>query len=253
MGRREPAHLFCVAAYAGPSFLRRNFGAMPGVQRNMNRFLLAAALLVTSAASAKDVEHSFQSAVPRGAVQRVVIAIPAGNFTIRNGAPNQLAVAGIASRDFDSAKERAWAQKVVNDTSVELVVNGAEAIVRRKFGPNAQAWRAQKFTGLDLRIDLPPGMDVDFDTTAGEIEMNGDFGDVDIDLRAGEVDIRMPRSRVRELNASCRIGEVRTHLGNQLVTREGVLPGKTHFFNAQGTAHVNVHVTAGEVDVMLTQ
>jgi hypothetical protein len=31
------------------------------------------------------------------------------------------------------------------------------------------------------------------------------------------------------------------------------MPGKTHFFNAQGTAHVNVHVTAGEVDVTLTQ
>lgn len=45
----------------------------------------------------------------------------------------------------------------------------------------------------------------------------------------------------------------RAHLGTQVVTREGVLPGKTHFFNAQGTAHVNVHVTAGEVDVMLTQ
>src|SRR5687768_5232581 len=172
----------------------------------MNRFtILAAALLATSTASAKDVTHAFQTAVPRGAVQRVVIAIPAGSFTIRNGAANQLALAGIASRDFDTAKERTWAQKVVNDTSVEFVVNGAEAIVRRKFGRNAQSWRAQKFTGLDLRIDLPPGMDVDFDTTAAEIEMNGDFGDVDIDLRAGEVDLRIPRKRVRELNASCRI------------------------------------------------
>jgi hypothetical protein len=220
----------------------------------MNRFtILAAALLATATASAKDVTHAFQAAVPRGAVQRVVIAIPAGSFTIRNGAANQLALSGVASRDFDTAKERTWAQKVVNDTSVEFVVNGAEAIVRRKFGKNAQSWRAQKFTGLDLRIDLPPGTDVDFNTTAAEIEMNGDFGDVDIDLRAGEVDVRMPRSRVRELNASCRVGEVRTHLGNEIVTREGVMPGKTHFFNAQGTAHVNVHVTAGEVDVTLTQ
>jgi len=159
----------------------------------------------------------------------------------------------VASRDYDGPKEALWAQKVVNDTSVEIVVNGAEAIVRRKFAKNAQSFRAQKFTGIDLRLDLPPGMDVDFDTAAGEIDMAGNFGDIDVDLRAGEVDIRTPRSRVRELNASCRVGEVRTHLGNEIVTREGLFPGKTHFFNAAGTAHVNVHVTAGEVDVTLTQ
>lgn len=215
--------------------------------------VLAATLGIAATAAAKDVTHEFQSAVARGAVQRVVIAIPAGSFTIRNGAADRLALSGIASRDFDGAKEKAWAQKVVDDTSVEIVVNGAEAVVRRKFGRNAQSWRAQKFTGLDLRIDVPAGTDVDFDTYAGEIDMSGDFGDVDVDMRAGEVDLRIPRSRVRELNASCRIGEVRAHLGNEIVTREGVFPGKTHFFNAQGTSHVNVHVTAGEVDVMLTK
>lgn len=220
----------------------------------MNRLtILAAALLAASPLAAKDVTHAFQSSVPRAGVQRIVIAIPAGSFTIRNGATDRLALAGVASRDFDTSKEKLWAQKVVNDTSVEFVVNGAEAIVRRKFGQNAQSWRAQKFTGLDLRIELPPGMDVDFDTSAAEIEMTGDFGDIDIDLRAGEVDLRLPRTRVRDLNASCRVGEVRTHLGNEVITREGILPGKTHFFNAQGTSHVNVHVTAGEVDVTLTQ
>ena len=122
-------------------------------------------------------------------MQRVVIDISAGSFTIRNGAGDRLALSGIASRDYDGSKEAIWAQKVVDDTSVEIVVNGAEAIVRRKFGKNAQSFRAQKFTGIDLRLDLPTGMDVDFDTSAGEIDMDGDFGDIDIDLRAGEVDV----------------------------------------------------------------
>jgi hypothetical protein len=218
-------------------------------------FILAAslAILIATPAAAKDATHEFRAAVSRGAVQRVVIAISAGSFTIRNGASDRLSLSGRASRDYDGSKEALWAQKVVNDTSVEFVVNGAEAIVRRKFGKNAQSFRAQKFTGIDLRLELPPGMDVDFDTAAGEIDMAGHFGDIDVDLRAGEVDIRIPRSRVRELNASCRVGEVRTHLGIEIVTREGLFPGKTHFFNAAGTAHVNVHVTAGEVDVTLTQ
>ncbi len=215
--------------------------------------LLSAALLVATAASADDVEHKFQSVVPRGQVQRVLIDIPAGSFTIRNGSATHIGVSGVASRDYDGRNERIWAQKVVNDTSVEVYVNGAEAVVRRKFGRNADSWRAQKFTGIDLRLDLPPGVDLEFDTTAGEVDVAGDFGDVDIDLRAGEVDVRVPRVKVRELNASCRIGEVRTNLGTEVVSKEGVLPGRTHYFNAKGKTRVNVHVTAGEVDVTLMQ
>jgi hypothetical protein len=215
-----------------------------------NSFLLAT-LLLASVATGKDAEHTFQTVVPRGQVQRVVIDLPQGAFTVRNGSATQLALSGVASRDYDGARERIWAQRVVNDTSVEIYVNGTEAIVRRKFGKNAQSWRAQKFTGIDLRLDLPPGVDVAFETSAGEVDLAGDFGHVDIDLRAGEINVRMPRAKVRELNASCRIGEVRTNLGREIVTREGILPGKAHYFNAAGRVNVNTHVTVGEVDVTL--
>lgn len=214
--------------------------------------VLAATLLAATAVFAdEDVEHKFQSLVSRGQVQRVVIDVPHGSFTIRNGSPNHIGVSGVASRDYDGQHERIWAQKVVNDTSVEVYVNGPEAVVRRKFGSNADSWRSQKFTGIDLRLDLPPGVDIEFDTTAGEIDVDGDFGDVSIDLRAGEVDVRLPRAKVREMNASCRVGEVRAHLGNEVITKEGILPGRTHYFNPKGKSHVNVHVTAGEVDVKL--
>jgi hypothetical protein len=217
----------------------------------MRNLVLAAVLLTTSAATAADVEHAFQAVAPRAGVQRVIIEIPAGDFTIRNGPANQLGLSGIASRDYDSARERAWAQKVVNDTAVEFVVNGAEARVRRKFGANAQSFRAQKFTGIDLRLELPAGIDVEFDTTAGDIDVAGTFGDLNIDLRAGDIDVRVPRASVRELNASCRVGEVRTNLGHEVVEREGIFPGKTHWFNSNGTTHVNVHATVGDVDVTL--
>jgi len=215
--------------------------------------LFGAALLFATAVAAEDVEHAFQTSVPRGQVQRVIIDIPFGEFTVRNGAPNAITVAGIASRDYDGQRERIWAQQVVNDTSVEIAVRGSEATVRRKFGEKAKSWRARKFTGIDVKIELPPGVDVRFETSAGEIDVSGHFGDLDIDLGAGEIDVRVPRSTVRELNASCRIGEVRTNLGTEIVTREGIFPGKTHFYNAGGRAHVNVHTTVGEVRVTLTQ
>jgi hypothetical protein len=212
----------------------------------------AALLTATVALADQDVTHAFHSSVPRGRVQRVVIDIPTGEFTLRTGAATTLALSGIASRDYDTAKERDWAQGVVNDTSVEFYVNGTEAVVRRRFGPKASSWRSQKFTGMDLRIDLPPGMDVTFETTAGEVDLDGQFGNVSLDMRAGEIKLRMPKTMVRELNASARIGEVRTHIGNDVTSREGILPGKTKYFNAGGKSVVNVHVTAGEVDVTLT-
>jgi hypothetical protein len=215
--------------------------------------ILAASLLLTASAFAADVEHKFQSAVARGAVRRVVIDVPHGNFTIRNGASDRIVAAGIASRDFDGKRERAWAQKVVNDTSIEIYVSGGEAVVKRKFGPNADSYRARKFTGIDLKLDLPPGVDIKFETSAGAVDVAGDFGHVDVDLRAGEVNIKIPRARVRALDASCRIGEVNTNLGTQLVSKEGLFPGRTHFFNAAGTSNVKAHVTVGEVNVTLTQ
>jgi hypothetical protein len=106
---------------------------------------------------------------------------------------------------------------------------------------------------MDLRIDLPPGIDVKFETSAGEVDIAGSFGDIDVDLGAGEIDVRVPRAAVRELKASCRIGEVRTNLGTEIVTKEGILPGRTSFFNASGKTHVHLHTTVGEVDVTLTR
>lgn len=220
----------------------------------MRKALLLAALLGAAATvAADDVEHKFQSVVPRGQVQRILIDIPAGTFTIRNGSADRLSLSGIASRDYDGQRERIWAQKVVDDTSVEIYVSGAQAILRRRFGRNADSWRAQKFTGIDLHLDVPPGVDLQFKTIAGEIDVAGDFGDVAADLRAGEVNVRVPRAKVRELNASCRVGEVRANVGTEIITKEGLFPGRTHYFNPKGKTHVNVHVTAGEVNVMLTQ
>jgi hypothetical protein len=215
--------------------------------------VLAGSLLLAASAFARDVEHKFQSVVPRGGVQRVIIDIPQGNFTIRNSTANQLVVAGIASRDFDGRREMEWAQKVVNDTSVEIYVSGTDAIVKRKFGPNAESYRARKFTGLDVRLELPAGVDVKFETSAGDVDLSGDFGHVDLDLRAGDVSIQMPKNRVRALDASCRIGEVKTNTGSQVITKEGLFPGRTHVFNAAGTSNVKAHVTVGEINVKLTE
>lgn len=213
---------------------------------------IAIALTAVTATAAQRVKHDFQSTVARGAVRRVVIDIPAADLTIRNGSADRLALSGTVTREPDSDRSRPEEQSIVNATSVEFYVSKDEAVVRRRFGPDAQSWRASMFSSYNLTLDLPPGVDVDILTTAGDVSLDGTFGDLDIDLRAGNVKVRMPKKVVRELTASARVGEVRTRIGDEVIQREGVFPGKTRYSNPSGKAILNVHVTAGEVDVELT-
>jgi hypothetical protein len=218
----------------------------------MRTAITALCLLAATAATADGrVSRRFESSVPRGRVQRVVVAIPAGEITIRNGAADRLAVSGLLSRDPDSERSRAKEQRIVNDTTVEIYVSGDEAIVRRRFGPEARSWRAEMFTAVDLELEVPRGMALEVETRAGDVTIEGSFGDVNVDLRAGEVNVEMPRAEVRELRASCRIGEVKTNVGGEIISREGIFPGQTRYVNASGKSIVSVHTTVGEVRVDL--
>jgi hypothetical protein len=216
-------------------------------------FLALALLLTAGAALADDeVTHSFSAAAPRGHVRRVFIDIPAGEVRIRNGA-GRIAISGTAERHFDGHGRRSKEQQIVDDISVEVVVNGDEAIVRRHFGPNAQSWSARSFhSAVDLTVELPPGVDVDVNTRYGAVNIDGAFGSIDTDLRAGDVHVRTPRSNVRDLNASVSIGEVHTYFGDHYIENEGVFPRVARFHNAAGRSDVNVRSTFGEVHVTLT-
>jgi hypothetical protein len=63
----------------------------------------------------------------------------------------------------------------------------------------------------------------------------------------------MPQREVRQLQATCRVGEVRTKIGDEIIEREGLFPGKTRYVNPTGKSIVALHVTAGEIRVTLTR
>ncbi len=220
------------------------------------RFLLAvAALLVAGAALADDeVTHTFAATAARAHVRRVVIDIPAGEVKIRNGATDRIAVRGTILRRFDGHRRREKEQQIVDDISAEVVINGDEATVRRRFGPAAQSWSARSHhSSVDISVELPPGVDVELSTRYGSVDIDGAFGSIDTDLRAGEVHLRTPRANVRDLDASVSVGEVHTYFGDHYIENEGLFPRAARFHNAAGRSNVNVHSTFGEVHVMLTQ
>jgi hypothetical protein len=216
---------------------------------------LAVTLVAATAHAGPHVTHSFNTTAPQGSVRRVLIDIEAGDIKIRNSTTGAINVIGVVKRESDY-DEREKNQRIVNDSSVEIYVSRDEAIVRRKFGANAQGWRAQTHnTDWDVTIEVPTGVSIDLGTRYGDIDIEGTYGNIDVDLRAGDIDVKTPRTAVRELVASCRVGEIHTHLGDEIIEREGLLPGKTRWVNknATGNSVVRVHATAGEVNVVLTK
>jgi hypothetical protein len=217
------------------------------------KLALVTLLLFTAPAYGRDLKNFVNASAPRGAIKRVIVDIRSGSISIRNSATNQIVVSGTIERDFDDYNRRDDEQRILDDIRVEITREGNDAIIGSRFGSQARGWKTRNLTAFDLDIEIPAGVHVQVDTRFGEVEIDGTFGDIDVNLRAGEIDIRTPRVNVRELSASCRVGEVRTDLGNRVVKREGVFPGRTEYFNEAGKTYVRAHVTAGEVDVVLTR
>ncbi|HVR40782.1 MAG TPA: hypothetical protein VMU84_16950 [Thermoanaerobaculia bacterium] len=238
----------------GPVFLQLSRGALVSPFMRNAAIALSLLFVAASAFADRDVSRSVSVKAPRGKVQRVFVDIPAGELHIRNSSDNSLIVDGVIRRNCDDSSSRARAQAIVDDTSIEVIVEGNEATIRRKLGTKAHSWSAENLTSFDLRVDLPKGVDVEVGTRFGEVRIEGTFGNVEADLRAGELEFRSPRAAVGELSASCTVGEVRTDLGDRIVDREGLFPGRTYFVNATGAkTRVKLHVTAGEVRVKLAQ
>src|SRR5207237_8813638 len=160
-------------------------------------FAAALALAAGSAAADQEVTHSFSTSVPRGHVRRVVVDIPAGEVKVRNGTAGTIALSGEIRRSYDGWRQRTKEQRIADDVDAEIYVNGDEAVVRRRFGSNAQSWSARSFhSGFEVKLDVPPGVDVILETKYGEVDLDGTFGNVECDPRPGELHVRRPRANV---------------------------------------------------------
>ena len=219
----------------------------------MRNFFVAVALLLAAGVARADhkVSRPFQASASAARVQLVDIAIPAGEVHVVNGGDGTIAIRGYARHNCDGRRSRAEQQRVIDDVSVRIRVEDGVAIIERTFGPNAQGWRAKKFSEFEITVEVPAGMAVDVGTMFGEVEARGRFGDLDIDLSAGDIDVELPRDSVRDLQASVRVGDVNVDSGSRRTGAEGIFPSTQRFVNPKGTAKVTLHATAGDVKVVL--
>ncbi|HUJ14675.1 MAG TPA: DUF4097 family beta strand repeat-containing protein [Thermoanaerobaculia bacterium] len=204
-------------------------------------------IVLVAATAAADVSHPVAASVRRGNIRRLIVDIAAGEISVRNGASDRIGVTGEVRRSGDHPGD----SRALANANVEITTDAGDAIIRGT--AHDRSWLGGMHTSYRLDIDVPRGMGVDLETKYGEVRLEGEFGDVNVDLRAGEIHVRTPRSAVKELNASVRIGEVHTDFGDDLEDHEGILPGSTHFINANGRSRIDVHTTVGELHVTLTK
>jgi len=218
------------------------------------RLMLSCAVLLLLAGSAMadpKISREFRVEAAAGSVQRVIVEIGVSELEIRNGPAGSIVAHGMVKREYESSEDIKKAQAILDQSDVEIEIDGSRAIIRRKLGRDADGWRVRNQTQFTVIVEIPVAVDVEVQQKVGEITVDGSFGNIDIDLGVGEVKIRTPKKNVREVSARARIGENRTHTGDRIITREGVLSGRTEFFNEGGTSRLHVAVGVGEIDIEL--
>ena len=205
----------------------------------MSTKIFLATLLFAGSAFAGD--RAFQTSVARDGVKRVVIALRAGDVKVRNGAADRISIHGTVHRDRTDVND-------LDRLVAGITVSGNVATIQ-PLAP--ERIRHRWNTNYDIVVEVPEGTSLQFESAAGEFNLDGSFGDVDLDIWAGDITMRSPRAAVRELSASVRVGEVHTNFPERSVDREGVLPGTTWYANALGRGKVYLHAMAGDVKVDL--
>ncbi len=185
-------------------------------------------------------------------IRKVRIEIPIAEIEVLNGPASAVELTGTIRQRYDGRDEQEWATDIVESTKLLLEVRGDVVFIRRETGPEARGWRAKKSpSSIRATIHVPTGIAVDIEQSIGEVDMNGSFGDIDLSIRIGEVSIRVPKRDIRHLSASAKIGEVKTNLGDRVITKEGLFAGETYYENEGGKHDLRARVQIGEIEIDL--
>ncbi len=222
----------------------------------MKRILATAVVgLFWSAALLADGEvvKDLRKSVSAKGIRQVRIEIPIAEIEVLNGPSTAVELTGTVRQRYDGRDDREWASEIVESTKITLEAAGDVVFLRRETGPEARGWRAKKSpSNIKAILHVPAGVAIDIEQSIGEVDINGSFGDIDLSIRIGEVSIRVPKRDIRHLSASAKIGEVKTNLGDRVITKEGLFAGETYYENETGRHDLRARVQIGEIEIELT-
>lgn len=212
-------------------------------------------LLIASVGLAdSEVGKTIRKTVSAEAVNDVSVEIRIAEMTIRTGPGKEIIVHGTIRREFGTTRGRQRATEIVNDTDIDVVVQGSRAFIREKLGPGARKRSARWVQSeVKLNITLPRNSDLDVEMNIGELEITGEFRNVTVEMNIGELTVKVPKKDIKELTAGVRIGEVHADLGERTISKEGILAGRTRYVSDTGDYVVDLSLDIGEIDVTLEE
>ena len=222
----------------------------------MKRFipLIVAVLLVTSGSVLAEtrVEHRFEKTISAEGIRRILVETKPSDITIRNGDSRTITVSATIGRDVSDERDVSIVQEIVNGIGIEIETVTSRATIRPKFSGKADTFsQRRKETHFRIEILVPTGTHVEVHQSVGEVDISGVFGDVDVSMRVGEIRIDLPKAKVRDLRARTKIGEVKTHFSDRIITREGIFPDAAIYENPAGDHTVRASLHIGDIDIRL--
>lgn len=215
--------------------------------------ILTSLLVSGSALAADRVERPIRATTDASLAERIVIDIPASSLVIGTHEEKTVSADGLAVRTYRGDRNRGEAESLLDEARVTMTRRGRTLYIERDLGYGDRFWNSPSATQFELSIQIPKGYPVEIDQRAGQIILEGEFGDLDVKLGAGDLELIMPEDLLGELDAATTIGELHTDLGSRVLEKSGVMAGSTSFVNPEGSSRVRLRVRAGALSVKLTE
>lgn len=106
---------------------------------------------------------------------------------------------------------------------------------------------------VDLRLSVPPGVEIEIQKGVGDTIVRNVSGDVDIEAGVGDVRVEMSERDVHSVHVESGVGSARLDVGEGRVRRDGFLflGNEVDWRGGKGQANVEVKLGVGSVHVDL--
>jgi len=122
------------------------------------RLMLSGAVILLLAGSAMadpKVSREFRVEALAGSVDRVIVEAGVSELEIRNGQAGSIVAHGVVKREYESSEDIKEARAILDQSEIQIEIDGSRAIIRRKLGPDADGWRVRNQTQFTIIVEIP--------------------------------------------------------------------------------------------------